>query len=94
MTGVIRTKSNIPHVSRASSRKRPGGPVLSGGDGLVRKMNDTEVSADAGARDDDFTRRELAVLARANTTRDFAGDGTAVALDHGLECGVESGGSR
>ena len=48
---------------------------------LVRKRDDTEATVYAGAGDDHFAGRELAVLARANTARDFAGDGTAIALE-------------
>ena len=56
-------------------------------------MHDTEIAADADAGDDDFAGGELAVLARADATGDFAGDGITAALERGIERGLEGGGA-
>src|SRR5688500_14637346 len=80
-------------MAEALTCEKPSFPVLSRDHILLRRRHDTEGTADAGAGDDEFAGRELAILARADTARDFAGDGIAAALERGIECGLESGGA-
>jgi hypothetical protein len=88
ITAWIRAKSILPRPFEQQENRRER---LSLDAVLVRKTHDTEVTADAGAHNNDVARGKLAVLARADAPGDFAGDRIAAALERGIECGLESG---